>query len=360
MVKTTLWHMESNVAPTLNSLRGPILVTGHTGFKGTWLTRFLLQLNVDVVGYSLPPKEQDLFSRAQLRGAIHEEFSDIRDFERFEAFVKKTKPVAILHLAAQSLVMESYRDPIGTFEVNVMGTANVLEVARKAQSVKAVIVVTTDKVYQNLNTGKRFKEDDSLLGNDPYSASKVGSENVALAWRQLAGSGQDLKISVVRSGNVVGGGDLSKDRLLADVVRARISNSIIQIRNLNSTRPWQHVLDPLHGYLFALARAITDVHGDSFNFGPTDPSLQVKEVLDIALEFWPDLTIKIEESSSAGYESHLLDLDSTYARKTLGWAPKFSQREAILETLRWWQEVLFEEKDCLTVLDRDINEFLKV
>jgi CDP-glucose 4,6-dehydratase len=164
----------------------------------------------------------------------------------------------------------------------------------------------------------------------------------------------------VRSGNVVGGGDLSQDRLLADVVRARVSDSSVQIRNLNSTRPWQHVLDPLHGYLFTLAGALTDMHADSFNFGPTDPSLRVKEVLDIALEFWPDLKIEIKESSSGGYESHLLDLDSSYARKVLGWEPKFSQRESILETLRWWQEILFEEKDCLAVVDRNIKEFLNM
>ena len=349
--------MESNRTTQLRALDGPVLITGHTGFKGTWLTRYLLQNGIEVVGYSLPSKAADLYTRAGLEGAIDEHFSDIRSLNDLEAFVKRTKPQAIFHLAAQPLVIESYLEPLSTFETNVMGTANVLEVARKSNSVQAVIVVTTDKVYQNLNTGSRFKESDPLLGTDPYSASKVGAENVAIAWQHLSTNGAKSNISIVRSGNVIGGGDLSDNRLLADVVRSHISGGKLQIRNSKSTRPWQHVLDPLNGYVMAMEKALQTSQGQTFNFGPSEAALAVSEVVKEVQKIWEDVDIELVEPEENVYESKLLDLDSDRARKALSWFPKYSQREAISETLAWWDEVLVEKRNALDAVDSHIRKF---
>ena len=349
--------MESNRATHLRALDGPVLITGHTGFKGTWLTRYLVQSGIEVVGYSLPPKAADLYIQAGLEGAIDEQFSDIRSLSDLEAFVKRTNPQAIFHLAAQPLVIESYLEPLSTFETNVIGTANVLEATRKSNSVQAVIVVTTDKVYQNLNTGNRFKESDPLLGTDPYSASKVGAENVAIAWQQLSTNGVKSNISIVRSGNVIGGGDLSDNRLLADVVRSHISGGKLQIRNPKSTRPWQHVLDPLNGYVLAMEKALQSSQGETFNFGPSEPALEVSEVVKEVQEIWNDVDIEIVEPEENAYESKLLDLDSDHARTSLSWSPKYSQRQAIRETLNWWDEVLVEKRNVLDVIDGHIQKF---
>jgi CDP-glucose 4,6-dehydratase len=317
----------------------------------------LLQNGIEVVGYSLPPKDNDLFYSAGLVGAIDEQFSDIRSIVELEAFVKRVKPAAIFHLAAQPLVIESFREPLSTFETNVMGTANVLEVARNSSSVQVVIVVTTDKVYQNLNIGRRFKETDPLLGVDPYSASKVGAENVAVAWRQLLGNGFKSNISIVRCGNVIGGGDLSDNRLLADVVKAHTSGKRLQIRNPNSTRPWQHVLDPLNGYVMAMEKALEVSHGDTFNFGPSEPALEVNNVVEIVQQHWKDVKIEIVEPEKNNYESKLLDLNSDHARDELSWEPKYSQREAIRQTLFWWDEVLVEKRKVLDAIDNQIQKF---
>ena len=356
--KTTLSFMNSDAVAQLRALGGPVLITGHTGFKGTWLTRYLLHIGIEVIGYSLPSNETDLYTRAGLVGAIDERFSDIRSLTDLEAFVRKAKPQVIFHLAAQSLVMESYREPLSTFETNVMGTANVLEVARKSDTVRAVIVATTDKVYQNLNSGSRFKESDPLLGADPYSASKVSAENVAIAWRKLPAGGASLNVSVVRSGNVVGGGDLSNNRLLADIVRAHISGKKIQVRNPKSTRPWQHVLDPLNGYVMGIERALEVSHGDSFNFGPSELALEVAEVIQVVQEHWGDIDFDIVKPEKDTYESKLLDLDSDHARNTLSWFPKYSQIDAIRETLYWWDDVLDKNGSVLEAIDSQVRRFL--
>ena len=344
---------------SIMSLDGPVLITGHTGFKGTWLTRYLMHVGLRVVGFSLKPEETDLYTRAGLQGQIDEKFSDIRSYAELKSFCDRTKPAAIFHLAAQPLVIESYRDPLTTFEINVMGTANLLEAARTTDSVKAVVVVTTDKVYQNVNYGNRFKETDALLGLDPYSASKVGAENAAIAWRQLGKIEHKANISVVRSGNVIGGGDISKDRLLADVVRSRISGSKLQIRNPKSTRPWQHVLDPLSGYVRALEKSLDLSRGDNFNFGPTEPALEVETVIKLVQNSWPDIRFEIIEPKEGTYESQLLDLDSTYAQKILSWAPKYSQAQAIAKTLDWWDETLTGRVSILEGIDKHVKDFLE-
>jgi CDP-glucose 4,6-dehydratase len=240
-----------------------------------------------------------------------------------------------------------------------MGTANLLEIARVNPDVQAVVVVTTDKVYKNDNLGRRFIESDPLLGGDPYSASKVGTENVVIAWRQICANNFGPSISIVRSGNVIGGGDQSKDRLFADIIRARILKDGLRIRNPRSTRPWQHVLDPLNGYLMSMERALNDQVGAVFNFGPTENSLSVAEVIETVERIWPDLAIEYVENSADPYESKLLDLNSSYAREFLNWEPRYSQTEAIELTISWWDRVLKREASPLESTDFDVLEFIE-
>jgi CDP-glucose 4,6-dehydratase len=348
--------MEKSVGAVLRNLNGPVLVTGHTGFKGTWLTRYLAHLDVEVVGFSLPIQGDELYVRANLQGQIKEKFSDICDLDSIRSFIKSTKPGAIIHLAAQPLVLESYLDPINTFNTNVMGTANLLEAARKSEQTHGIMIVTTDKVYQNKDKNEKFRETSSLLGKDPYSASKVGAENVAIAWRNLLFNGGVSNISVARSGNVIGGGDYSKNRLMPDIVRAHENNKVLEIRNPESTRPWQHVLDPLHGYILALERSISMLDPDTYNFGPSQLSLSVREVMANTQEVWPDIKYRILNKET-GYESKYLDLDSSHAQAKLNWKPKYSQEDAIKLTLQWWDDVLKNKVAPQDAISNDINHF---
>lgn len=342
----------------LRKLDGPVLLTGHTGFKGSWMTRYLKARGVEVVGFSLPPAEQSLYLRANLAGTLQESFGDISEFSIFDQFVKKTKPSAIFHFAAQSLVRDSYNNPVGTFSTNVMGTVNVLEVARRSDYVKAVSVITTDKVYENSNSARKFKESDPIFGNEPYSASKAAAENAVAAWRGLKKENQTPYISVLRAGNVIGGGDFSDNRLIPDIVRARLANEKIKVRNPESTRPWQHVLDPLSGYVRALEKSIEGKNEFTLNFGPKENSLTVQDVIRISKLEWPDLQVAIEENDQSKYESKFLDLDSTEAEKVLNWQPVFSQQEAIRRTLSWWDKVIENPGSAQEVTDAEICEFI--
>jgi CDP-glucose 4,6-dehydratase len=274
--------MDYPLGQRLRELPGPLLLTGHTGFKGTWMTFLLEHLNVPVVGYSLHAEEDSLFDRAERTAAIPEVFADIRDYETLEKFIDLHKPSIIIHMAAQPLVLKSYENPRETFDVNVMGTVNVLDIAIKKNFVKAIIVVTTDKVYRNDNSGRAFVETDPLEGKDPYSASKVGAEAVVSAYQQVSKVDGGPSVVSVRAGNVIGGGDYAVNRLLPDLIRGYLNSKIVQIRNPESTRPWQHVLDPLLGYLLALESAITVKTFDSFNFGPDESEqINVNEVINV-------------------------------------------------------------------------------
>jgi len=350
--------MVSELGKTLRSLEGPILITGHTGFKGTWLTLLLEELEIPVVGYSLPPTQGSLFERAKRRGKILEEFGDIRDISKFASFLKLHKPSVIFHLAAQPLVLESYKDPIGTFATNVLGTANVLGAAFNESSVQLVCVITTDKVYKNDNSGKRFKESDSLEGKDPYSASKVGTESVASAWKQIAQVKGGPVVSVYRAGNVIGGGDFAENRLIPDVIRGVISNERVSIRNPNSTRPWQHVLDPLIGYVMGAEYSLINQKPLVLNFGPNEQSLSVGRVLEIAGASWDRINYKITRQIDSKIESKSLELDSTLAEKTLGWNPQMNQSEAVESTVIWWKDVLEKNADPNEKLLQEISVFL--
>ena len=322
------------------AINGPILVTGHTGFKGTWLTLLLESLNIEVIGLSLPPDPESLFIRTARTGKIKEEFIDIRDSQLVNKFIGAHKPKIIIHLAAQSLVLESYKNPKYTFEVNVNGTLNILDAAFKNDSTQIILTTTTDKVYENTGLGKSFLESDPLKGKDPYSASKVATENVIFAWREISKMNNGPKLLTVRSGNVIGGGDFSKNRLMPDLIRAFSVNSELIIRNSNSTRPWQHVLDPIAGYLLMIENALKGSDLEILNFGPSEKSLQVKDVVDIATKFWKSESTVVFNKKSNELEAETLELDSTLARKKLGWTPFWTQKNAIVDTVAWWKDVI--------------------
>lgn len=317
-----------------------VLVTGHTGFKGSWLTHLLHGLGARIHGFSigLPtiPCHFGVSGTAQL--LTTDARGDINDASSVRDAVRRSNPSVILHLAAQPIVIEGYRDPVGTFGTNVMGTLNVLEAARQAVGVEAVIVVTTDKVYRNRATTAPYLENDPLGGDDPYSASKAASEMVAKAYRHLPTEARP-RIVTVRAGNVIGGGDWSPWRLLPDLFAAMEADQPLLLRNPHATRPWQHVLDPLTGYLI-LAQSIASNSDPSFptawNFGPDAAS--VRTVLEVIsrLETVTRRTIQVDPVVEPGPKEHqLLALDSARARELLAWRPRWGFDEAVDRTAAW-------------------------
>ena len=352
--------MSSGVAVELSALAPKVMITGHTGFKGTWLTLLLEKLNFEISGYSLQPEENSLYSMTERRNKIIENFGDIRNLEELDVFINQKKPSIIFHLAAQPLVLESYSNPLWTFETNVMGTANLLEAASRSDSVKAVIVVTTDKVYENLGLKRNFKESDPLRVSDPYSASKVAVESVVDAWRKLYSNKKNsMKIITVRSGNVIGGGDTSANRLLPDLIKKFKTEGDVVIRNPISTRPWQHVLDPLYGYLLAANASLKGEYFATCNFGPLDDSLTVIEVAKIALERWGGSNSLIEDENPNNLESKFLGLDSSFAQNNFGWKPFWNQSEAVIATVDWWKLVSQEKATPLEACNKEINNFIE-
>jgi len=352
--------MELKLGDQLRALPGPILITGHTGFKGTWLIFLLEYLGIPCVGYSLAPEKDSLYDRAKLEGRIPEIYADIRDFSSYKKFLNTHRPSTVIHMAAQPLVLQSYNAPRDTFDVNVMGTVNVLDAAFASDYVQAIIGVTTDKVYRNDNLGRAFVESDPLAGKDPYSASKVGAEAAIASWQQIQKiSGGPIVVSV-RAGNVIGGGDWAQNRLIPDLVRAFISGQVAEIRNPKSTRPWQHVLDPLFGYLLTLEHALEDNSVTAINFAPTEKSFTVAEVAQIARESWGD-SAKINHSGyefTEQLESSQLHLDSSLSQQLFGFSGSWNQTESIRKSIDWWKRVLLigmAPSDCVK---EDITEFL--
>jgi CDP-glucose 4,6-dehydratase len=349
--------MENSLGKLLKQQDGPVLITGHTGFKGTWLTMLLENLGIRVVGLSLPPLNNSLYNRANRIGKIREYFSDISDLDSTQGIVNKIKPSAIVHLAAQPLVLESYNKPLETFSVNVMGTANVLEAAFKCGSVKAILVATTDKVYENLENDKSFIESDPLKGSDPYSCSKVATESVVSAWQEISSKFEGPNLISVRSGNVIGGGDLANNRIMTDLINGFKDKTDIIIRNPNSTRPWQHVLDTSIGYTMAIEKIIEKKPDfKSLNFGPESKGYTVKYVAEYAESIWPSKTlIKFAENTNL-LESKFLNLNSSLAHEILGWFPVLSQDEAIKKTITWWKRNLFENISANELCNEEIED----
>jgi CDP-glucose 4,6-dehydratase len=346
----------------LSALDGPVLITGHTGFKGMWLSLLLEELGLQTIGISKKPLKNSLYELAKQKGRIPEIYADISGPKNVKKFIRKHKPQVVFHLAAQALVLESYKDPVETFRTNVMGTVNLLDICFSEASVKSIVISTTDKVYKNLNTGKLFVESDALGGKDPYSASKVGTEAVISAWQQIREVDDGPLITAARAGNVIGGGDLAENRLMPDIARGLIDGAEIRIRNSSATRPWQHVLDPLTGYAMVADGHLAGKKIDSINFGPTEKSISVKEVCDLVLSnSETKLDFKFDEVQSQKrpqQESLFLDLDSTKAQVELGWQPTWSQKDAILETMDWWKRVLINGADPREACLKDIRKML--
>jgi CDP-glucose 4,6-dehydratase len=352
--------MDLKLGQHLRALPGPILITGHTGFKGTWLTFLLERLGVNVIGYSLEPEKNSLYERTERSGKIPEMFADIRDMHTFRKFLDTYKPSAIIHMAAQPLVLESYKNPKETFDINVMGTVNVLDSAFLVDYVRTVLVVTTDKVYRNDDSGRAFVETDPLEGKDPYSASKVATEAAISAWRQVQKVSGGPKVFSVRAGNVIGGGDWAKNRLIPDLVRGFISGEQIEIRNSVSTRPWQHVLDPLVGYVMALEYVLQGGDLSAMNFAPKEASFAVSKIVEIACECWPSETkIKIiNDAPNKSYESTSLSLDSSFAHLLFGEYSKWNQQVSVTKTIEWWIRVTKDQIKPAVSVQIDISEYL--
>lgn len=349
--------MDLALGKRLRELPGPILITGHTGFKGTWLTLLLEELKVPVIGLSLPPMPDSLYDRTNRTEVIPETFTDIRNFEAVCEFLAVHKPSAVIHMAAQPLVIDSYKTPRETFEINAMGTANILDASFKTPSIKAALVVTTDKVYKNVNSGKSFVESDSLSGKDPYSASKVGAEAAVAAWQQISKVSGGPTVVSVRAGNVIGGGDWAENRLLPDLIRGFMRGETVVVRNPESTRPWQHVLDPLKGYTMALEDALGNSSPSALNFGPDSRSMSVREVVEIARKVWPtSTTVEFSDGLvNADAEAIELHLDSHLARQTLGWDPRWNQTDSVIATVDWWNRVLNKSLSPETACRSDIE-----
>ena len=318
-----------------------VLVTGHTGFKGAWLTMMLRARGWEVSGIALDPEPGSLFEVADVGSLMTQDHRvDIRDAGAVQSAVRSVAPDVVFHLAAQPLVRESYQDPRTTVETNVMGTFNVLEAVGEVGSARASVIITTDKVYRNVNQVAGYVEDDALGGHDPYSASKAMADLLTQSWVHSFGGPTTV---IARAGNVIGGGDVSTDRLLPDLVRAFASGTPASIRYPNAVRPWQHVLDCLNGYLLLMDTALAgSVSQGEWNFGPGAESFRtVAEVADAAVLDWGPEASWVDISDAAHpHEAELLALDAAAARRLLGWRDRLSFSESVAWTVSWHKNVL--------------------
>jgi CDP-glucose 4,6-dehydratase len=317
-----------------------IVVTGHTGFKGSWLTLWLHSLGAQITGIALDPKnEYDAFN-AMLAGNLCNDIRfDIKDHEGLKNIFVKAQPEIVFHLAAQPLVLESYHDPLNTLNTNIIGTANILEASRQAASVKVVVVITTDKCYENTGLGKAFSEKERLGGDDPYSASKAAAEIVVNAYRRSFFSVSGIALATARAGNVIGGGDWAEHRLIPDCVRALLTGNNMEIRNPASIRPWQHVLEPLGGYLLLARKMYADPErfSEPWNFGPDyKGNKTVKEVVKEFMKNAGNKGYSERSEKSSRHEAEILSLDISKARKRLGWKPVLSFEDSIKMTAEWY------------------------
>jgi CDP-glucose 4,6-dehydratase len=337
-----------------------ILVTGHTGFTGGWTCLWLNAIGVQVAGYALPPDTQpSLFTSAQLADIVHSNIGDICNYDSLEIAIREFQPELILHLAAQPLVRKSYREPLSTFLTNAQGTANVLEASRQVTSVKGVLCVTTDKVYRNNEWPWSYRENDPLGGKDPYSASKAAAEMVIQSYAASYpwSDGDNPAIATARGGNIIGGGDWSEDRLIPDFVRALETGGKLTLRYPDATRPWQHVLALVHGYLVIMAGLVS---GDparvakAWNLGPHDSRhYSVRDVLELMSQHWerPDL----DYMNNPLPEAQALALDSSLARNQLNWMPVWDTKEVVRKTAIWYREYYANPDSARDITTSQIN-----
>jgi CDP-glucose 4,6-dehydratase len=319
-----------------------VFVTGHTGFKGGWLSTWLKMMGAHVTGFGLPPHgPPSFFEAAHVAHEIDSLIGDIRDFETVRSALNDSEPSIVFHMAAQPLVRHSYDDPVATYATNVMGTVHLLEAVRQVESVRAVVVVTSDKCYENREWVWGYRENEPMGGFDPYSSSKGCAELVTAAYRQSFFSQGRTAVATARAGNVIGGGDWSKDRLVPDIVRAVLNDEPVIVRHPTAVRPWQHVLEPLSGYLRLAERLCSDdgnAWAGAWNFGPNaDGDTTVENLVRKALESWGRGELAVHSNPNAPHEAGILRLDSSKARSQLQWRPTLSVQQAIEWTVDWYR-----------------------
>jgi CDP-glucose 4,6-dehydratase len=341
-----------------------VLITGHTGFKGSWLALWLIKLGADVVGYSLEaPSDPSHFNL--LKPRLSSVTDDILNKEKLSQTIKLHQPEIVFHLAAQALVRDSYARPVETFETNIMGTINVLESCRQSNSVKAIVNVTSDKCYQNNEWLWGYRENEPMGGHDPYSASKGAAELVANAYRRSFfnpdeyGKSHTTLLADVRTGNVIGGGDWAKDRLIPDIMRAASRGETVPIRSPRAIRPWQHVLEPLSGYLQIGQQLLAGKKefADNWNFGPTEEAtLTVLEVIEQSQKYWDKIKYELKEDKSSPHEASLLKLDSSKARLKLHWQSIWNNQTTFEKTINWYKWY-YQDNKILT--KKDLDDYIR-
>lgn len=340
-----------------------VLVTGHTGFKGAWLSRILVNAGADVTGYSLEPSTKpDLFSLAGVETRMNSVVGDVRDYEHLYQVFEEAQPEIVLHLAAQPIVRESYKNPKYTYETNVMGTVNLMECVRKFPCVKSVLNVTTDKVYQNNEWCWGYREDEPLDGFDPYSNSKSCSELVTHSYKNSFFYDRDIAVSTARAGNVIGGGDFAADRIIPDCIRAIEQNKVIGVRNPYSTRPYQHVLEPLAVYLMIAARQYENhEYQGYYNVGPDDcDCVTTGALVDLFVKHWGgDATWENQAEENAPHEANFLKLDCSKVKATFGWQPRWHMEEC-MEMVCRFSKVWLAGGNIPHEMDEEINEFFEL
>jgi CDP-glucose 4,6-dehydratase len=339
-----------------------VLLTGHTGFKGSWLSLWLHSLGANCVGFSLEPSiKPNLFEITQISATMDSIIGDIRNFELLQMTLHKYQPEIIIHLAAQPLVNFSYQEPLITYSTNIIGIINLLEAARSIDSVKAIVNVTSDKCYQNQELDRGYHETDSLGGYDPYSSSKACSELITQAYSYSYLKNRGINIATARAGNVIGGGDWGKDRLVPDVVNACIKQQNISLRYPNALRPWQHVLEPLSAYLI-LAKQLYESPPDyiqAWNFGPDeDQDKTVSWITDTLIKYWGSNIKWVQSLHPHEIETNLLRLNSIKANRALGWECQWSIEKALAKTVEWYQSY-YEEENMQKITLAQIFEFQK-
>lgn len=319
-----------------------VLLTGHTGFKGSWLLYWLEAMGAKVSGLSLPPEGPvSLFDGLHSMDRLDDEVADIRDAHEVLNLIERARPEIVFHLAAQSLVLRGHADPVGTFATNVTGTGNVLEALKRVGTARAIVVTTTDKVYKNTDCGRAFIESDPLGGSDPYSESKAACELVVAGYRASHFEAAGCGIATARAGNVIGGGDWAENRLLPDAVRAWSRGGSLEVRHPGATRPWQHVLEPLRGYLVLAERLHAgDAHASAYNFGPDCQSASVRHVLALAASHFDDAQMDLAVQPEGPREAQALALDPGLARRDLGIASLWALDQTVATTARWYRQSL--------------------
>lgn len=335
-----------------------VLVTGNTGFKGSWLTLWLHKLGANVVGYALqPPTKPSMFKLLKLKNKIEDLRSDVRWEIMLGSIFEKYKPEIVFHLAAQPIMRKSIREPLLTFETNTMGTINVLESVRNSESVKALVAITSDKCYENDPKPGGYCELDRLGGDDPYSASKACAELAINAYRKS----YDMNVASTRAGNILGGGDWGEDRLLPDCIRQLSSNQKIIIRNPTHLRPWQYVLDPLYGYLLLGSKLLAEgrKYSQAWNFGPSKENyINVEQLVQKTIKYWGSGEYSIVPNPKIP-ESHLLTLNCTKSNEILGWKPKYNIDETLEETILWYKKFYYDKENLYEFTLSQIKKYME-